>query len=52
MWIVAEAYKSLFDRGKDQTVELVDALLSTGMYLPLGDGEAFFAWAYAESLLP
>ncbi|WP_083409203.1 hypothetical protein [Mycolicibacterium rutilum] len=52
MWIVAEAYKSLFNRDRDQTVALVDDLLATDMYLPFDDGEAFFSWAWTEGLLP
>lgn len=52
MWIVAEAYKSLFDRDRTKTVELVDALLETDMYLPFKDGDSFFAWAWKEGMLP
>jgi predicted nucleic acid-binding protein len=52
MWIVAEAYKSLFERDRNQTVALVDALLATDMYLPFKDGDDFFAWAWAEGVLP
>ncbi|ORA78970.1 hypothetical protein BST29_20320 [Mycobacterium malmoense] len=52
MWIVAEAYKSLFKRDRTQTVALVDALLETGMYLPFQDGDSFFAWAWEEGILP
>ena len=52
MWMVVEAYKSLFGRDRAKTVELVDALLETEMYLPFEDGDSFFAWAWEEGLLP
>lgn len=52
MWIVVEAYKSLWDRDRDATVAAIDALLDTDMRLPLHDGQAVFAWAYQEGLLP
>ncbi|WP_445169885.1 hypothetical protein ACTXG7_11525 [Mycolicibacterium sp. Dal123E01] len=52
MWIVGEAYKSLFDRDRTKTVALVDALLETEMYLPFKNGDSFFAWALEEGLLP
>lgn len=52
MWIVVEAYKSLFDRDRTKTVELVDALIETGMYLPFQNGDSFIAWAWEEGLLP
>lgn len=52
MWIVAEAYKSLFNRDRVKTVALVDALLATDMYLPFENGASFFAWVWEEGLLP
>lgn len=52
MWIVTEAYTSLFDRDRDQTVAFVNALLETGLYLPFDNGDSFFAWAWEEGLLP
>lgn len=52
LWIVMEAYKSLFGRSKEQVVAVVDDLLATGMYLPFGSGEELIAWAYREGQLP
>ncbi|SOJ52963.1 hypothetical protein MSIMFB_00468 [Mycobacterium simulans] len=52
MWIVAEAYKSLFGRDRNRTVALVNDLLTTDMYLPFEDGDAFFVWAWEEGILP
>jgi predicted nucleic acid-binding protein len=52
MGIVAKAYKSLFNRDRDQTVALVDALLETEMWLPFANGDSFFAWALEAGILP
>ncbi|BBX75432.1 hypothetical protein MSHI_33380 [Mycobacterium shinjukuense] len=52
MWIVIEAYKSLYSRDKRAVISLVDDLLKTKMYLPFDSGEALIAWAYSEALLP
>jgi len=52
MWIVAEAYKSLFNRDRNPTVALVNDLLTTDMYLPFDDGDSFFAWAWEAGVLP
>jgi predicted nucleic acid-binding protein len=52
MWIVMAAYKSLFGRDRARVIAVVDDLLGTGMYLPFSSGEALFAWAYCEGLLP
>jgi len=52
LWIVAEAYKWLLNRDRDQAAAVVDALLATEMYLPIRSGEELFAWAYEEGLLP
>jgi predicted nucleic acid-binding protein len=52
MWIVMEAYKSLYGRNKDRVIAVVDDLLETGMYLPFDSGEALFAWAYSAEILP
>ena len=48
MWIV----KSLYDRDRDRVIAVVDDLLETGMYLPFDSGEALFAWAYGQGILP
>lgn len=52
LWMVVEAYKSLFDRDRDRTARVVDDLLETGMYLPVDSGEELMVWAYEEGLLP
>ena len=52
MWIVVEAYKSLWDRNANAMIAAIDALLDTDMRLPLRDGQEVFTWAYREGLLP
>ena len=52
MWIVIEAYKTLYDRDRRRTARLVDDLLASGMYLPVDSGESLLSWAYEEGLLP
>lgn len=52
MWLVIEAYKSLFNRDRARTVQVVDDLLATDMRLPLDSGESVLSWAYDEGILP
>jgi predicted nucleic acid-binding protein len=52
LWIVIEAYKSLYQRDRDLTARVVDDLLDTGMFLPLASGESLLTWAYEQGLLP
>lgn len=52
MWIVIEAYVRLLDRDRTAVAQVVDDLLSTGMYLPITSGESVLARAYEEGLLP
>lgn len=52
LWIVVEAYKQLFDRDRSRAAAVVDALIETGMYLPISSGESLFAWAYEKGILP
>lgn len=52
LWIVMEAYLEVFGEDREQAVAMVDALLATGMKLPIRDGTSLFAWAYEEGYLP
>lgn len=52
LWIVVEAYKSIFCRDQGRAAMVVDDLVSTGMYLPISSGESLFTWAYEQGLLP
>lgn len=52
LWLVIEAYKELFGQDRARAAEIVDDLLHTGMYLPIGSGDSILAWAYEEGLLP
>lgn len=52
MWLVIEAYKTLYDCDRTVAVKMVDDLLGTGMYLPLKSGESVISWAYEEGILP
>lgn len=52
LWIVVEAYKTIFGRDRGLAAQVVDDLLATGMYLPISSGESLFTWAYEEELLP
>lgn len=52
MWIVIEAFKHLYGRDRNRTAQVVDDLLTTGMYLPVDSGESIMSWAYEEGLLP
>ncbi|MCB9411192.1 hypothetical protein, partial [Mycolicibacterium sp.] len=42
MRLVANAHKSIFDQDESKTVALVDALLGTGMWLPVKSGSELF----------
>ena len=46
LWIVIEAYKTIFDLDRGRAVQVVDDLLDTGMYLPVSSGESVFSWAF------
>lgn len=52
LWIVVEAYKQVFDSDRSKAAAVVDALIATGMYLPISNGESLFAWAYEKGILP
>jgi predicted nucleic acid-binding protein len=52
LWLVVEAYMTLFAFDRDRAIQVVDDLLETDMYLPIDSGESLFAWAYEEGLLP
>lgn len=52
LWIVIEAYKSLFDRDTHRAAEVINDLIDTGMRLPITSGESLMVWAYEEGLLP
>lgn len=40
LWIVVEAYKSIFRRDRNHAAQVVNDLLGTGMYLPSPQGRA------------
>ena len=52
LWIVIEAYKSLYSGDRDKVIAVVDDLLETGMYLPFESGSSLIAWAWREGILP
>lgn len=52
LWIVIEAYATVFGEDRDKAIAVVDALLGTDMYLPINSGTSLIAWAYEEGLLP
>lgn len=52
LWIVVEAYRTVFGRDRERAARTVDDLLETGMHLPISSGESLFGWAYEEGLLP
>lgn len=52
LWVVIEAYATVFGKNRDQAIAVVDALLGTDMYLPIESGTSLIAWAYEEELLP
>lgn len=52
LWLVVEAYMTLFALDRGRASRVVDDLIGTDMYLPIDSGESLFAWAYEEGLLP
>jgi predicted nucleic acid-binding protein len=52
LWLVVEAYATLFAYDRVRAAQVVDDLIATDMYLPVDSGEALFSWAYEEGLLP
>ncbi len=52
LWLVVEAYTTVFAFERDRAIRVVDDLIATGMYLPIDSGESLFAWAYENGLLP
>lgn len=52
LWLVVEAYTTLFNYDHGRAAQVVDDLLATDMYLPIDSGQSLFAWAYEEGLLP
>jgi hypothetical protein len=52
LWLVVEAYATIFAFDRERAIQVVDDLLETDMYLPVDSGESLFAWAYQEGLLP
>lgn len=52
LWVVVEAYRTVFDRDRARAARVVDDLLATGMMLPVDSGDEFVAWAYVNGLLP
>lgn len=51
LWIVIEAYKTVYDENRGLAAALVDDLLATGVQLPFDSGEDLFTWAHHEGLL-
>jgi predicted nucleic acid-binding protein len=51
LWVVIEAYATVFGKDRDQAIAVVDALLGTDMYLPIENGTSLIAWAWEEGLL-
>ncbi len=52
LWLVVEAYRTVFGRDRQRAAEAVDGLLASGMYLPISDGDSLVVWAYEEGILP
>jgi predicted nucleic acid-binding protein len=52
LWLVIEAYATFLEFDRVRAAQVVDDLLTTGMYLPIDSGESLFAWAYEMGLLP
>jgi len=52
LWVVIEAYATIYGENRDQAIAVVDALLATNMYLPIENGMSLFAHAYEKGLLP
>ncbi len=51
LWLIIQGCKEgKLDRPTAE--EIVDDLISSGMWLPVASGAALFAWAYKEGLLP
>ena len=51
LWIIIQAYKTLYDRDREVAAAVVDDLLAAGMHLPIDSGDSLFAWADHEGLL-
>jgi len=52
LWVVIEAYVTIFNRDKTRAADAVDALIATDMYLPIASGSSLFAWSYENGYLP
>jgi predicted nucleic acid-binding protein len=51
LWLVIKSYKNkVLDRATAENI--VDDIIGTGMWLPVGNGAGLFAWAYTKGLLP
>ncbi|WP_454295715.1 hypothetical protein [Salana multivorans] len=52
LWLVVEAHKRLPSYDRDATIDAVDALIATGMRLPLHNGTEIITHAYRQGWLP
>ena len=52
MWIVIEALHVLDGVDRAGAERMVDALLATGMWLPIKSGASLVSWAYEVGYLP
>lgn len=52
LWLVVEAYTTVFQFDRNRAIEVVDDLIGTDMYLPFSSGQSLFAWAYEKGYLP
>ncbi|MFO6452454.1 MULTISPECIES: hypothetical protein [unclassified Aeromicrobium] len=52
LWLVIEAYGSIFENPRADAAAVVDALLEVTDRLPIDSGEELFVWAYEEGYLP
>ena len=52
LWIVIEAHNTVFLGDREHTANVVDDLISSGLYLPMKTGASIFVWAFKEGLLP
>ena len=52
LWVVIEAYVTIFNRDKTLAIDVVDALIATEMYLPITSGSSLFSWSYENGFLP
>ncbi|BBH16366.1 hypothetical protein Back2_06530 [Nocardioides baekrokdamisoli] len=52
LWLVVEAYATIFDYDRTRAEQVIDDLIATGMYLPIASGQSLFAWAYEQGYLP